>query len=228
MSGRGGESAKVLAIAVVAVAIALMTLPFGAGARVFRAPSGSMQPAIYPGDHIVVTKWTYGYGRYSFAPFPSPFQQERFLGRAPERGELAVFRPSQDPERDFIKRVIGLPGDRIQMIDGALFINGEAVEREALGDVSFAGQDGELVSAQGHRETLPGGASYVVLDRGESELDNTHAFVVPAGQYFVMGDDRDNSADSRVPSVIGYVPARNFIGPVASTWPTSASQRLSQ
>lgn len=226
MATRGGGG-RIFLLAFVCVALVAMLAPFGVGARIFRAPSGSMQPAIYPGDHFVIAKWTYGYGRYSFAPLPSPFRAERFLGRAPERGELAVFRPESEPGRDFVKRVVGLPGDRVQMIDGVLHINGDAVTLEPLGEVSLADEYGGHVSVAAFRETLPGGESYVILDRGMGELDNTRVFVVPPGRYFLMGDDRDNSADSRVSGLIGYIPLANFIGPVASVLPTSPSERLS-
>ena len=196
-------------------------VPFGPGFRMYRQPSGSMQPTLYSGDHFVVAKWAYGYGRYSFAPFPSPIGEGRLLGGAPQRGDLAVFRPRSEPDRDFIKRVIGLPGDRIQMIDGVLHINGQAVEREAVGRVSFDEGSGRMGTADGYRETLPGGVSYVVVDRGTTELDNTRVYQVPAGHYFMMGDDRDNSADSRV-TFMGFVPIENFIGSI--TWILPASR----
>jgi signal peptidase I len=207
-------------------ALLFTILPFGPGFRMYRQPSGSMQPTLFPGDVLWVTKWTYGYGRYSFAPFPLPMENGRLLGRAPQRGELAVFRPPPEPNRDFIKRVIGLPGDRIQMIDGVLHINGEAVAREPVGEVSFEGGSGQTVRAQSYRETLPGGASYVILDRGDSELDNTRVYQVPEGHYFMMGDDRDNSADSRVSSMMGTVPVENFIGPVSWIIPASEAARI--
>jgi signal peptidase I len=205
---------------------ALFVMPFGIGVKLYRAPSGSMQPTLYPGDHFVATKWSYGYSRYTSAPLSLMFPRGRVLARSPERGDLVVIRPTPEPDREFIKRVIGLPGDRIQMIDGALHINGTAVERESLGDVSFQGDYGDTIRAHLYRETLPGGASYRILDRTAGELDNTRVFLVPAGNYFVMGDDRDNSADSRVPSVVGYVPFDNFVGRVAWTIPVSASERL--
>jgi signal peptidase I len=201
----------------------LFVMPFGVGVRSFRNPSGSMQPALFPGDYFIVTKWTYGYGRYSFAPFPGP--SAHVLGRAPQLGEIAVFRPAPEPDRDFVKRVIGVPGDRIQMIDGVLHINGAAVQLEPLGAVSSHDEYGGPIDAQAYRETLPNGVSYVIWDRNpDGELDNTRVYVVPNGSYFVMGDDRDNSADSRVPSVVGYVPLDNFVGPVWRVISTSPAR----
>ena len=115
---------------------------------------------------------------------------------------------------DYIKRLIGLPGDRIQMINGELHINGERVQRESLGLAEFRNEDGLTERIPAYRETLPNGASYVTFDRQpRGELDNTRVFVVPDGHYFMMGDDRDNSADSRVSSVVGYVPYDNLVGP---------------
>lgn len=180
----------------------------------FRIPSGSMEPTLEVGDYIVVTKWSYGYGRFSFAPLEGLLPQGRLFGREPERGDVVVFRPPPEPERDFIKRLVGLPGDRIQVIDGALHINGQAVERESLGEVDFESESGFIERVPAFRETLPGGASYVTFDRVQgSELDNTRVYVVPEGHYFMMGDNRDNSADSRVPSSVGFVPYDNLVGP---------------
>jgi signal peptidase I len=180
-------------------------------AQPFRIPSGSMQPTLEVGDYIVVTKWSFGYGRYSFAPLEGLLPHGRLFGREPERGEVVVFRPTPEPDRDFIKRLIGLPGDRIQVIDGLLHINGEAVERESLGVVAFSNEDGLIENIQAYRETLPNGVSYTTFDKGVTELDNTRVFVVPAGNYFMMGDDRDNSDDSR--RSVGYVPFDNLVGP---------------
>lgn len=182
-------------------------------AQPFRIPSGSMQPTLEVGDYIVVTKWSYGYGRFSFAPLEGLLPHGRLFGSQPHRGDVVVFRPTPEPDRDFIKRLIGLPGDRIQVRDGVLFINNQAIAREAQGLVEFENEDGVIERIPAYRETLPGGVSYVVFDRGVSELDNTREFVVPEGHYFMMGDDRDNSADSRVPSVVGFVPYDNLVGP---------------
>lgn len=184
-------------------------------AQPFRIPSGSMQPTLQVGDYIVVTKWSYGYGRYSFAPFEGLLPHGRLFGRAPQRGDVLVFRPTPEPDRDFIKRVIGLPGDRIQMIDGVLNINGQPVRRERVGTTRLCpDSDGTAYDVATYRETLPNGVSYITCDkRPNGELDQTRVYVVPPGHYFMMGDDRDNSADSRVPSVVGFVPFENLVGP---------------
>ena len=185
-------------------------------AQPFRIPSGSMQPTLQVGDYIVVTKWSYGYGRYSFAPLDGLLPHGRMFAHAPDRGDVVVFRPPPEPDRDFIKRVIGLPGDRIQMIDGILHINGRPVHRELVGPTQ-ACPDSEFGPggrpANIYRETLPNGVSYMTCEKGMTELDNTREYVVPAGNYFMMGDDRDNSADSRVPSEVGFVPFDNLVGP---------------
>jgi signal peptidase I len=183
-------------------------------AQPFRIPSGSMQPTLEVGDYIVVTKWSYGYGRFSFAPLEGLLPHGRLFGSGPERGDVVVFRPMPEPDRDFIKRIVGMPGDRIQIIDGALHINGEAVEYEDLGPIPFETENGVVENIPAVRETLPNGVSYVTFNRTpRGELDNTRVFVVPEGHYFMMGDDRDNSADSRVPSVVGFVPYDNLVGP---------------
>ncbi|MGE0740750.1 MAG: signal peptidase I [Hyphomonadaceae bacterium] len=186
-------------------------------AQPFRIPSGSMQPTLEVGDYIVVTKWSYGYGRFSFAPLEGLLPHGRLFGSAPRQGDVVVFRPTPEPDRDFIKRVIGMPGDRIQMIDGVLHINGEPVQRESLGVTEFENEHGLIEPIQTYRETLPNGVSYVTFDRGTFELDNTRVYEVPEGHYFMMGDDRDNSADSRVPSVVGFVPYDNLVGPAQFT-----------
>ncbi|MET0183355.1 MAG: signal peptidase I, partial [Caulobacterales bacterium] len=183
-------------------------------AQPFRIPSGSMQPTLEVGDYILVTKWSYGYGRYSFAPLEGLVPGGRFLGREPERGDIVVFRPSPHLDKDFVKRLIGLPGDRVQMIDGRLFINGVAVERESLGLQPFEEADGRIDEITTWRETLPnGGPTYLTFDRlRDGDYDSTRVFLVPEGHYFMMGDDRDNSEDSRTLEV-DFVPYENLVGP---------------
>lgn len=227
MAGTGGRRRSPAALIIVLGFLAgTFLLPFGWGVRAFRAPSGSMQPSVYAGDYVVVTKWSYGYGRYSFAPFPSPFNEGRALAfGAPRRGDIAVFRPEHQPDRDFLGRVIGLPGDRVQMIDGLLHLNGEPVSHTPLGEIALDDGIGGQIAGTIYRETPPDGASYTILDRyPDSELDNTREIEVPAGHYFVMGDDRDQSDDSR--RSIGFVPLENFIGRVAWVIPSSPAERL--
>jgi len=197
----------------VVYALALAMVLRFAIAQPFRIPSGSMQPTLEVGDYIVVTKWSYGYGRYSFTPLEGLLPHGRLFGHAPQRGDVVVFRPEPEPDKDFIKRVVGLPGDRIQMIDGVLNINGAPVRRQSLGLMAFRDETGVTENIATFRETLPNGVSYNTFDRGMTELDNTRVFVVPPNNYFMMGDDRDNSADSRVPSVVGFVPYDNLVGP---------------
>ncbi len=182
--------------------------------QIFRQPSGSMQPALQAGQIFAVAKWAYGYSDRSFAPFSSLVPEGRWNARVPERGDIVVFEPVPEPGRNFVKRVVGLPGERIQMIGGVLHINGAAIAREADGDAQIEGHSGGLETFPAFRETLPNGVSYIVIERGETELDNTPEVVVPDGHVFVMGDDRDNSADSRVVTVVGFVPTENLLGRV--------------
>jgi signal peptidase I len=183
----------------------------------FNIPSASMRPTLVVGDYVFVSKFTYGYSRYSF-PFSAQLPSGRIFAREPAPGDVVVFRVPKDAV-DYVKRVVGLPGDRIQMKQGALFINGVAVRREQLAD-SEAQQDACGSGAQGHvkrwRETLPNGASYETLDCvDESPLDNTDVYTVPAGSFFALGDNRDNSSDSRILSRVGYIPFENLIGRVS-------------
>ncbi len=181
-------------------------------AQPFRIPSGSMQPTLEIGDYIVVTKWSFGYSRYSFAPLEGLLPRGRLFGSGPERGEVVVFRPPHEPSKDYIKRVVGMPGDRIQMVDGVLHINGEPVGMEPLGVQEFENGAGFIERIPAYREILPGGSGHIIFDRNpRAELDNTREVTVPEGHYFMMGDDRDFSDDSR--RSVGFVPADNLVGP---------------
>ena len=151
---------------------------------------------------------SYGYSPYSF-PFSPPLFTGRIFGSPPDRGDVVVFRLPKDDSTDYIKRVIGLPGDRIQMINGLLHINGEPVKRERIDDYIETEEGDRAIRVKRWRETLPNGVSYTTLDLQDNGFyDNTQEYVVPAGHYFMMGDNRDNSTDSRVLSQVGYVPVR--------------------
>lgn len=182
----------------------------------FHIPSGSMKNTLEIGDFIFVNKYSYGYSRYSF-PLGLPiFEGRKLEFGQPKRGDIIVFRPPGTPHIDYIKRLIGLPGDRIQVTNGVLHINGKAVKLERLDDYMDTETDNEKVTTKHipqFRETLPNGVSHSVLDDfPHGEVDNTQEYTVPAGHYFFMGDNRDHSVDSRYPDVVGFVPAENLVG----------------
>jgi len=179
----------------------------------FNIPSESMLPTLLVGDYIFVSKFSYGYSRHSILFSPN-LGSGRIFESSPERGDVAVFKLPRDNKTDYIKRIIGLPGDRIQMRRGVLYINGEAVRRERVEDFRHVDPSGRNLNVPRYRETLPNGVSYEVLDLLESaDVDNTGIYTVPAGHYFAMGDNRDNSIDSRVVGGgVGYIPAENLVG----------------
>ena len=177
----------------------------------FSIPTGSMQSTLMIGDYFLASKFTWGFGKYSF-PLPVPFNGRLLAFGEPQRGEVAVFRNEITGE-DYIKRVIGMPGDTVQMQQGRLYINGVVVPREQVGTAEDADSTGRTVPVTVYRETLPGGVSHTIQEISDGEyLDNTSEYRVPAGHYFMMGDNRDRSADSRVLNQVGYVPFSNFIG----------------
>jgi len=175
----------------------------------FHIPSGSMKDTLLEGDFIIVSKYTYGYSRYSFPFGIAPIKNRIWEGEGPERGDVIVFRLPSNPRINYIKRLIGLPGDKVQMQNGRLFINEQAVPKEA--DGFYLDKDKGLVER--YIETLPNGKKYKVLDYVPNfPSDNTPIFEVPSDHYFFMGDNRDNSQDSRFLTKVGFVPKRNLVG----------------
>ena len=199
------ENIKVIIQALV-LAMVIRTVLF----QPFTIPSGSMMPTLLVGDYIFVNKFAYGYSKYSL-PFSPDIFSGRIFGSDPKRGDIVVFRFPPNPDVDYIKRVVGLPGDHIQVTDGVLYINGKPVPK--VPDGAF-NSDYKLDPGQDvpvFRETLDDGKTYDTLDQSPvSRGDNTREFIVPEGHYFMMGDNRDNSLDSRFD--VGFVPAENLVG----------------
>ena len=211
----------------------------------FSIPSGSMLPTLYVGDYLLVAKWPYGYSRYSF-PFTFPSFDGRILSDLPERGDVAVFRPPGG-DAEFVKRVIGLPGDTVEMRGGMLVLNGRPLPRRSLPPFALPisanspckvvppaspfvarVESGTYCLYPAYRETLPGGPSYTVLDQVENpRADDFPATRVPPGHVFLMGDNRDDSFDSRFTPAeggIGLVPVENLVGRALVTfWSTDGS-----
>ncbi|WP_428408780.1 signal peptidase I [Hyphococcus sp.] len=195
----------------VAIALVLRIVIF----QPFNIPSGSMKPNLLVGDFLVVSKPTFGYSRASLVyPLTRMPMHGRVLSFAkPQRGDIVVFKNRKDGNKDYIKRVIGLPGDTVQMLGGRLHINGKPVEKELI-NANVPDVCGPGYGAPAYRETLDNGVSYVVQECAgdEGHLDNTSAYHVPAGHYFMMGDNRDQSQDSRVISQVGYIPEDAVVG----------------
>lgn len=202
------ETIKVVVQALL-IALVVRTILF----QPFNIPSGSLIPTLLIGDYLFVSKYSYGYSKHSI-PFSPPVISGRIWGTEPKRGDIAVFKLPKDNATDYIKRVIGLPGDRVQVIEGRLHINGQAVQREAAGDFRTSDEFGRVITVPRFRETLPNGVSYHVIERNGDRgfWDNTYVYTVPAGHFFMMGDNRDNSTDSRDEGSVGYVPYENFVG----------------
>jgi signal peptidase I len=209
----------------------------------FNIPSESMLPRLENGDYLLASKWSYGYSRFSL-PFSLPLIPGRIFASEPERGDVVIFKAPPADTDDYIKRVIGLPGDQIEMRGGVVLLNGEPIRKERLEDfvipvspntrcaesrfaaVSDAGD--AVCRYPQFRETLPDGRSYEVLDFGRGPVDDFGPVVVPKGSMFLMGDNRDNSQDSRFPAVpgggVGIVPQDNLVGQAAIVmWSTDGS-----
>ncbi len=187
----------------------------------FHIPSGSMLPTLEVGDFIFVSKFSYGYSRYSF-PFGAriPFFEGRIFKTMPQRGDIIVFRTPQDRKIDYIKRLVGLPGDQIQVIEGMLYVNGAPASLRRISNYTKEQKNGSRMDFRRYQETLPGGVVHQVLDQNPYgninkdgfDSDNTEIYIVPDGHLFFMGDNRDDSVDSRFQSSLGFVPIENLVG----------------
>ncbi|MDD4556915.1 MAG: signal peptidase I [Alphaproteobacteria bacterium] len=199
------DTIKTVVYAIV-VAILIRTFLF----EPFKIPSASMYPTLYVGDYLFVSKYTYGYSKHSF-PMSLPLFNGKVWESTPERGDVVVFKPTKDEKIDYIKRVIGLPGDKIKLVEGRLFINGKIVERNQIEDYVYRDSRGNLVRYKQYIETTPEGRSHKIMEVSDKELvDNYAEITVPQGMLFVMGDNRDNSEDSR--KSVGNVPLENLVG----------------
>jgi len=204
--GEVGELARTVVAAVV-IALIIRALLF----EPFNIPSSSMKPTLLVGDFLFVNKPAYGYSRFSF-PFGAAPIDGRIWDKEPQRGDVVVFKRPTDTNIDFIKRVVGLPGETVQVRRGRLYINGKMAPRELVGKKTIQEGSGQQVMTE-YIETLPGGVMHSIYEESDYEfLDNTEVYTVPEGHYFMMGDNRDNSQDSRVMSVVGYVPYENLVG----------------
>lgn len=200
-----------LKTAAVAIILALMIRTFFL--EPFNIPSGSMKPTLEVGDYLFVYKPAYGFSRYSFPFGLAPIEGRVWSGgRVPERGDVIVFKLPTNPSIDYIKRVVALPGETVQVMNGVLYINRRPVQREPVG-LRRIEEEGIPTTVMEYIETLPDGIMHRIYEESDDRpLDNTPEYVVPEGHYFAMGDNRDNSQDSRVQNLVGFIPLRNIVG----------------
>ena len=200
------DNAKTL-IGALIIAVLIRSLLF----QPFYIPSSSMEPTLLVGDRIFVSKYTYGYSKHSF-PFSPNVTNERFFSKSPKRGDLVVFKTPADNRTDYIKRLIGLPGDSIQFIEGELFINKKKILRQKVENKKIIRCGNFLLETNTFIETLPNGLKHLVAYKKKGSLQNSKIFKVPENHYFLLGDNRDCSKDSRYLDSVGYVKSLNLVG----------------
>jgi len=192
-----------------AVFIALIIRSFFA--EPFNIPSGSMKPNLLVGDFIFVSKWSYGFSKHSL-PFSIPLIPKKIFSKLPQRGDVVVFKTPQDNRTDYIKRVIGLPGDRIKIIGGKIIINDNLIKRKRINDFIDTDKNSSIKRTRKYKEYFFDKEIEVLDIMDQGIVDDTQLYIVPKGHFFVMGDNRDNSQDSRFTNIVGYIPIENLIG----------------
>ena len=200
------ENIKTLIYALL-IALVIRSLFF----QPFYIPSSSMEPSLLIGDRLFVSKYTYGYSKHSFPFSPSIFNN-RILEKTPKRGDVIVFKTPADNRTDYIKRLIGLPGDTIQIINKELYLNDKKIKREKIAKKVDINCGQNIMSVNTYKETLPGGREYIAVYSDEYTMVNTDKYIVPEKHYFFMGDNRDCSKDSRFLGSVGYVSFVNLVG----------------
>ena len=200
------ENIKTIVYALI-IALIIRTFFF----QPFYIPSSSMEPNLLVGDRLFVSKYAYGYSRHSL-PFSPNLTNKRYLSKNPERGDVVVFKTPVDNRTDYIKRLIGLSGDSIQIINGDLYLNDKKIKRSKIGNSTKINCGNEILNIDAFEETLPNGKKYIAVYKKVGTMQNTDKFLVPADHYFFMGDNRDCSRDSRFLSSVGYVSFNNLVG----------------
>ncbi len=194
---------------ILAIFIALLIRSFVA--EPFNIPSGSMKPNLLVGDFIFVSKWSYGYSKHSL-PFSLPIIPGKILFKEPKRGDVAVFKTPEDNRTDYIKRIIGLPGDKIRIVDGSILINESIIHRKKVNDFVDINRDGESKRLRKYVEYFFNKEIEILDITDNGIVDNTKLFIVPENHFFVLGDNRDNSQDSRFTNRVGFIPFENLVG----------------